>query len=152
METFTIHNYLEIYSRNGGDFGRIFIKLGDVSFPDENWTDFGRKIVSWWLEQIRKLWAGEEKIVECRFMDGPYYFTIEIINDEIWNVRLVEERNQKIFVSEGKVFADELTKNLLSSVEDVVRIYETEGSSEVVKNFVKYKKKFLSDWKNSQHQ
>jgi len=80
-------------------------------------------------------------------MDGPYYFTVEVISNEIWNVQLVEERDQKIIVSEGEVLAEELTKNLLNSVEDVVQIYEMEGNLEVVKNFAMYKKKFFSNWK-----
>lgn len=57
----------------------IYISIGDVDFPNSNWTDFPVIIFNWWIEQLINQLEGKLK-GEYLFMDGPYYFECEFSN------------------------------------------------------------------------
>ena len=132
------------------DFGKIHIQLNNYAFPDENWTDFGRTIVGWWMQSFKELLMKEKTKVECDFMDGNYRFDITAINSKIWKIELIKEKAESEEIEQvGEIDADQATETLLEAVEKIVQLYEKEGNLKAVNNFAEYKKKFLTDWKKS---
>jgi hypothetical protein len=57
--------------------GNICLSVNNFFFPSDEWYDFPVIILSWWLENCKKLSLESESIVENYFMDGPYEFWVE---------------------------------------------------------------------------
>ena len=58
-------------SRSGAITGILCLKLGALSFPDGDWSDFPIVVLGWWLEALGNLRTGRS--VDLRFMDGPFF-------------------------------------------------------------------------------
>ena len=149
MKIFNIYNSIDSYEKWGGGIGDIYVSLDDFAFPGKGWTDFGKNILVWWLDEFRKLHAGEAKKVQCKFMDGNYRFDVTVINSKTWKVEFIKERAESEEIQQvGEVNADQATETLLEATEKIIQLDEQEGNTKVVNNFAKYKMKFLSDWKS----
>jgi len=61
---------------SGSITGHIWITIGDWGFPSQGWDDFPVVILSWWIEALLSLSAGENDRARFSFMDGPYFFEI----------------------------------------------------------------------------
>lgn len=150
MKKFGIYNSIDSYKKWGGGLGDIYVLLDDSAFPEIGWTDFGKTIVSWWTEEFRKLHACEAKKVRCKFMDGNFRFDVTALDFKIWKFEFIKEKaDAEEIWQEDEVDADQATEVLLETVEEIVQSYEKEGNTKAVNNYTEYKKKFLSDWKNS---
>ena len=40
---------------SGNPFGQIWLRVGEVSFPNEGWTDFVVVVLSWWTQVVLDL-------------------------------------------------------------------------------------------------
>jgi hypothetical protein len=71
--------------------GPIWLRLGDIAFPEEHWSDFPVVFTSALLGAAlrlqRKSSAAKE---EVWFLDGPYFVVLERGNDPMWAVSLCE--------------------------------------------------------------
>ena len=47
----------------------------DAAFPEVRWSDFPLVLLASWIPALRRL-ASRGQAAECRFMDGPYHFTV----------------------------------------------------------------------------
>jgi hypothetical protein len=148
MKTFAVYFSPNSYIANNGkvrDIGEVHIQLNDYAFPDKEWTDFGKVIVSWWMEAFRKLLSGEEKKVQCKFMDGNYRFDLEVTNSPgIWHITLIREQGDSEEVeNQGEIDAKQSTDSLLSVINEVKELYKKEGKAEYVKNANDFIQRFL---------
>lgn len=141
MKNFRVNLRPESY-RNINDFGEIYIELDNFAFPDKNWTDFGRVIVPWWLDAIRKLLLNEKEVL-CSFMDGPYRFSIKNFNENGWHIQFLEEREETRVCAEGKVSADEVTNEVLSAFKKIIDLYKTENNTEKVQALEHFNREFI---------
>jgi hypothetical protein len=66
--------------RSGLITGRICLRIGEIRFPEPEWSDFPVAILEWWLGAL----DGPEPVL--RFMDGPY---CAIVDRESKSVRLM---------------------------------------------------------------
>ena len=64
-------------SRRGSITGEIFLRHATEAFPDSRWSDFPVVVLSWWIEGIRKVVAGQDDSYVGHFMDGPYAFVVK---------------------------------------------------------------------------
>jgi hypothetical protein len=82
-------------SRNlqGGLVGPIWIAAGDAggAFPEVGWSDFPVVVLGTWIPSLRRL-AARGQTAECRFMDGPYHFTVSTVSNDEWRVACFERR------------------------------------------------------------
>ncbi len=147
MKNFRVNFYPESY-RNNNDFGEIYLELDNFAFPDKNWTDFGRVIVPWWLDAIRKLCLNEKEVL-CSFMDGPYRFSIKKFNENIWQIQFLEEREETRVCAEGKVSADEVTNEVLSAFQKIIELYKTENNAEKAQTLEHFNKEFRQIWQKN---
>jgi len=141
MKNFKIYFDPESY-RESSDFGEIHVELGNFAFPDKNWTDFGRVIIPWWLDAIRKLRLNEKEVL-CSFMDGPYRFSIKKFDEGVWQIRFLEEREETRVCAEGKASADEVTNEVLSAFQKIIELYKTENHTEKAQILEQFNKEFL---------
>lgn len=66
-------------SGTGSITGPLVVRAGEVVFPAAEWHDFPVVVLSWWLEESRRL--GAKGIGEFLFMDGPFLFTVHTNRD-----------------------------------------------------------------------
>lgn len=94
-------------------FGEIYFQLNhDLFFPEKDWDDFIVIILNWWIEQSISSSNGSEAV--CRFMDGPYYFTLKSESDSFDIVFISNIDKEKIIYSinmKQKDFFTLLVKN-----------------------------------------
>ncbi len=63
--------------------GVIYVELDGVSFPDDSWSDLPVVLLAQWVPEYRKLARGITTVVDCRFMDGPFFFRLERRGEEV---------------------------------------------------------------------
>ncbi|HVK59611.1 MAG TPA: hypothetical protein VM735_12580 [Candidatus Kapabacteria bacterium] len=76
-------------SSTGSVTGVVFIRAGDVSFPEVRWSDFPVVSMSWWLEPVSRILVGKSRVWECRFMDGPFTARLEQQHGDTWALSLI---------------------------------------------------------------
>ncbi|MFG6490307.1 hypothetical protein ACG04R_26795 [Roseateles sp. BYS78W] len=62
--------------------GAIHLQCGDDQFPDARWNDFPVIVLAWWLKGLLSLVRGQASECEAFFMDGPYRFTVRLIDGQ----------------------------------------------------------------------
>lgn len=139
MKTFKVCFSPDSYISSDGkfkDIGGVHIQLDDYAFPDKEWTDFGKIIVSWWMEAFRKLLSGEESKVQCKFMDGNYRFDVEVLDSpQTWHIILIREyADSEKVEDEGQIDAKQATDQILNALTIVKKLYDKEGKVEYVEN------------------
>jgi hypothetical protein len=79
--------------RSGGDSvtGPIWLRHGrrdeqPTAFPGEGWTDFPVIVAAWWLAALNPLLRGDGLRAACRFMDGPYEFSVLDVGESLVEV------------------------------------------------------------------
>lgn len=55
----------------------VYVQVGNVSFPCQQWYDATTSILVMWINIISKLIAGVENEVTLNFMDGDYSIRLE---------------------------------------------------------------------------
>ena len=52
--------------------GDIYIKLGDVCFPEAGWFDIVSSVLDIWLQEVSSFCCKQRNFCELSFMDGPF--------------------------------------------------------------------------------
>jgi hypothetical protein len=68
----------------------LSVQVGEVHFPNRQWTDFVVVVLSWWAEAFVRLLRGDLDRVEARFMEGPFLMELQQAGTGLWRMRLVE--------------------------------------------------------------
>ena len=64
-------------TREGGNVtGLIFLELPPGAFPDELWWDFPVTLLKWWTDEWLQFLTPARRVVQWRFLDGPYTATL----------------------------------------------------------------------------
>ena len=108
-------------SPSGKVSGGIWLRLGDLDFPERGWNDYPVVLLAWWLEAMDKLQSGSVTKAECNFMDGPWHFEVEPAGGN-WRLRLLDghKKGSATLVGEGMVVPAELVKQTLAAAREVV--------------------------------
>jgi len=106
-------------STSGSITGVIAIRTSDIVFPEAGWSDFPVVILSWWLEPVAQILAGNSKVWDCRFMDGPYSLRLEKEQNDIWMLRGLYDRRTVEFTATVSLAA--FLNRLLSVAQKVLR-------------------------------
>ena len=120
MEPLEIHVDAESLSRGTRNIvGTCFIKFGELSFPDAQWSDFVVIILAWWLRTIEEVQGGES--ADLFFMDGPFLVRLRATGGGNVHVELIEERvGRTITHGEGSVSLAEITQTCLLAASRVL--------------------------------
>ena len=77
-------------SSKGTLAGIIYLELqnesGAAYYPDKSWSDIPVALLSSWLPALHDLQSGRRESVNCRFMDGPFAFTVSQQSRQVWRV------------------------------------------------------------------
>jgi len=88
-----------VQKESGTIAGPIWLRDGDpdtqADFPEVGWVDLPLAVLAPWVQELQRLTrtlpaSGSE--VACRFLDGPYYFTVRVESAGGWLVRCFETR------------------------------------------------------------
>lgn len=88
-------------SRSGAITGLLSVKLGTLSFPDGDWSDFPIVVLGWWLEALHSLQIGRS--VDLRFMDGPFFVRLTQQGDASCKVECYEDQKTLRLIADGTV-------------------------------------------------
>src|SRR6185503_736015 len=129
LTQFSVDTFPETFARStrGLVTGKISARLGDKSFPEAHWNDFVVVIIGWWLHEILKILTGTAASGHCRFMDGPYWFAIEVQSNDTVVVRCMEERQGTKCVLEALCTRDSVLRSMLSAAASVIRKCQEES-------------------------
>jgi hypothetical protein len=114
-------------SGRGSITGEISVRLGNEAFPDARWNDFVVVIMGWWLEEIHKLTTGVASISYCRFMDGPYWFSVGSGRGGNLLVRCMDDKNGVKCVSEGLCTRESVLSSVLFAADLTIRKCQDES-------------------------
>lgn len=80
--------------------GRVWLRDGShevqADFPEVGWSDFPVALLAAWttdLQRLARLVPLDDASANCRFMDGPYSFTVRAQAPGAWRVDCLEERS-----------------------------------------------------------
>ena len=79
------------FDLDGRATGIVFWDAGGVRFPESNWNDSLLVVFEWWLDATLRLLRNETNAEELRFMDGPFWVSLEATGDEL-RTRFVDGR------------------------------------------------------------
>ena len=89
------------HSAQGGISGRVWLRDGSpdtqADFPEVGWSDLPLAMLAAWTAELHRLARAVPATgatATCRFMEGPYSFTVRAEQPEVWRVACVEERSQ----------------------------------------------------------
>ncbi len=133
MDQFRVHFPLARYTN--GDFGEIHVVAGQTTFPDNQWNDFGPLVISGWLLELNRLYLKQTDRVRCKFIDGDFAFDVEAgATDGSLLLTFVRETDGPDIIEDVRtVSTDELTNELVRSLEDVRVDCERTGNDTAVK-------------------
>jgi hypothetical protein len=79
---------------HGALTGPIWVSAdgSDAAFPEVRWSDSPVVLLAAWIPALRRL-ASRGQAAECRFMDGPYHFTVAAATAGEWQVACFERRD-----------------------------------------------------------
>ena len=60
----------------------IYVQVGDLCFPSEQWTDFADQVLSMWAEQLISA-KGRDGNYTLPFEDGPFWIKAEKIGSDL---------------------------------------------------------------------
>ena len=117
-------------SASGALIGTLYLKLGDLCFPDVAWSDFVVVVLEWWCSALQRLHQGDPGPIDVPFMDGPYRVEIESLADERLDVTLVRSgarHDQE--TARSIVDRSQLTHSLIVAARAVLRQCRQHGWS-----------------------
>jgi hypothetical protein len=79
---------------SGSILGPIWLRCGEIEFPEAEWSDFPVVILGWWLHEMRplSLVTTTGQSAELLFMDGPYFFRLTVLHQDQWLVSCFSQR------------------------------------------------------------
>lgn len=129
-----VHVYINVntlhMSTHGKITGVISLRVGDFYFPERGWSDFLVVILGWWLDEMAKLWHGQQEDedgVGCLFMDGSFFYGISEYEGSWWLIECVEGIPEGKVMAETKVERSIFIKDVLSCATQVVEACRSRG-------------------------
>lgn len=97
--------------------GVVFIRCGDIIFPEGSWSDFPVVILGWWHRGAVSLVEGsrQEKFL---FMDGPYWFEVLAEDPIAWGIRFGRDKRT---LGEYNVVGRQFVGEILSAGNVIIR-------------------------------
>ncbi|KNY26497.1 hypothetical protein Bccel_1762 [Pseudobacteroides cellulosolvens ATCC 35603 = DSM 2933] len=71
--------------------GEIFFKVGEFSFPEQNWNDFIIIVLVWWLSAYKTFVENDKQPFKLIFMDGSFEIKIKRITEGILVLNFFED-------------------------------------------------------------
>ena len=82
--------------------GPIWLRDGDADtqadFPEVGWVDLPLAVLVTWVSELQRLTRtvpASGSVTACHFLDGPYYFTVEVESVGGWTIRCFEAREPR---------------------------------------------------------
>lgn len=73
----------------------VCLRLGDLDFPDAQWTDFAVVVLDAWVRALAALLRGTESRQEIMFMEGPFSVELEAATNRTWQLTCLERGSRQ---------------------------------------------------------
>lgn len=121
-------------------YGELFIEVDGYRFPDNGWEDIISSVLDMWIDNVQSLLqfniSGSK---DFYFMDGPYYFRVSNIDEEVVSLTLYQ--NKKMINDKPYVIS---FYNLISEISKIVRNILHEDKYREIKNVNEIRIKYVN--------
>lgn len=107
--------------------GIIYFDFGRYQFPEEKWNDFIVVILSWWLSALREIVFGNGKQQELRFMDGPFYLSINRVDKFFCRIECLGQEIEENAEFSGEYMLAEVVDTVLNAARLVANTCSKKG-------------------------
>lgn len=83
-------------SDHGQVSGLINILIDTVPYPDARWSDSVVSLLGLWADSAQRLLRGEDFQTTLRFLDGPYYLGVEVVDRSHWLLQPLRVANSAV--------------------------------------------------------
>jgi hypothetical protein len=114
--------YHEVLALHAQDGGRLWLSVGETTFPGEGWSDLVEPLLEDWIPQLLPLISGYGGAAVLTFMDGPYEARLESGGGFAWSVRLFA--NRRLVLSDtvdGSAFGQSVREAIMTAGGDRAR-------------------------------
>ncbi len=74
----------------------IYLFSRDISFPEEDWTDFIIIVLHWWNQEFLQQISTGSETGKYDFMDGPFYFILKVAENNSMKFFGMEESTKGV--------------------------------------------------------
>jgi hypothetical protein len=101
--------------------GILYVKYGDILFPEKDWNDYVLIVLSTWASKFLALRENREEQVELRFMDGPYLVQMRNKNAGIAEMEFIEDAHIKKTEFACQIDLEKVGKSLRYTINKLLR-------------------------------
>src|SRR5262245_60597798 len=107
--------------------GNIWIMLGQLAFPFQNWNDFVVVILEAWASAVVRMLRGVSEHERVHFMDGPYVVEVSSASEDVLRLRAIERARQELERGCEDARALDFIDGLLACSEEVLAACRQKG-------------------------
>ena len=100
--------------------GNVWIMLGHLAFPFQNWNDFVVVILEAWAAAVVRMLRGVSEHERVHFMDGPYVVEVSCVSEGVLRLRAIERARQELERACEDTRALDFINGLLDCAEEVL--------------------------------
>jgi hypothetical protein len=112
---------------SGSVHAPIRLRLDDMSFPTDMWSDFAVLLLIEWASASLSVLLGREKAVEIRFLEGPYHVGLALGDSGQCRLTLTEDRARPVVLAECVALVRPLAQSVLQASEDILAVSYENG-------------------------
>jgi hypothetical protein len=105
----------------------VRVRVAEITFPHEDWTDFAVLVVAWWAEALVRILNGDSMKEEIRFMDGPYVVRVERTTNDAWRLELVDDFQVRRVRHAAVVDPVPLVASVVAAADSLLELCRTRG-------------------------
>ena len=114
-------------NKRGPIWGRVYLSVGDTSFPDAGWTDIAVGFCVAWLHAIRQLASKQTTAETVFFMDGPFRADMKLRTTESVELVFVDFHTPETIEHRSEQRIATLLRNAIISGESVLNSAKERG-------------------------
>ena len=111
-------------TRAGAVSCTLYLEIGNTFFPEKGWTDLASKLVPVWSEQLAVLLNSDIGVVDCHFMEGPFFFYVSTDGDRDLTIELVKRQLRGNKSSAHRVLVNDFVTRLLVAANTLIQVAE----------------------------
>jgi hypothetical protein len=132
-------------TRQKAIIGKVCVQLDELSFPDEEWSDFF-VILAHWMSSLAKGQDSKSTRIALNFMDGPYELVAQSLSGGEWELLArdrVSGREEKRIRLRS---ITEIIEPIYNAAKEVVVVCERQGVSSPDLDEIKWAMRLLPDF------
>jgi len=113
--------------RTGPATGNVWIMLGQLAFPFQNWNDFVVVILEAWASAVVRMLRGVSEHERVHFMEGPYVVEVSRASEDVLRLHAIERVRQEQEIASEDARALDFIDGMLACSEEVLAACRQKG-------------------------